>query len=59
MTPLQKALVLLDMARDHMRDDHDLQEQSDARDDFGELLDDLDNVIGALEAYSSWPSYDR
>jgi hypothetical protein len=52
MSNLEKAMVLLDMARDHIRD------AVQGTDDLRDLIEDIDQVVLTLERFSKWPRWD-
>jgi hypothetical protein len=53
MSALQKAMVLLDMARDHLQDD-----ACRGRDDIQDAIDDIGKILVILEGYSKWPNWE-
>jgi hypothetical protein len=52
MSDLEKAMVLLDMARDH------LQNACQGRDDIEDMIDDIGKILVVLEGYSKWPNWE-
>lgn len=58
MNSMQKALVLLDMARDHLQDTaRSFDDTGGSGHDFTDMIDTLDGVVLALEQYSNWPKW--
>ena len=52
MSTLQKAMVLLDIVRDH------LQDACHGRDDIQDAIDDIGKSLVILEGYSKWPNWE-
>jgi hypothetical protein len=52
MSAVQKAMVLLDMARDH------LQDADREEDDIQDAIDDIGKILVTLEGYSKWPNWE-
>jgi hypothetical protein len=59
MSNLEKAMVLLDMARDHIQDAvQDTDTDGDADADLRDLIEDIGRGLLTLEKFSKWPRWD-
>jgi hypothetical protein len=58
MSSLEKAMVLLDMARDHIQDAVQ-NTDADRDDDLHELIENIGQMLRTLESFSKWPRWER
>jgi hypothetical protein len=58
MSNLEKAMVLLDMARDHIQDAVRGTGTDRNYDDLRDLIEDIGTALVTLERFSKWPRWD-